>query len=132
MAAGIGLQLAFAILVILVPGGREFFNFLSALFVKVVGFAMEGSAFIFGDLAPHRTNSASCLPSRCCPPSSFFASLMAVLYHLNVMQKVVQAMAWVMQKILQCLRFGKPVGGGQRIRRPDRGAAGGAPLHLRA
>ena len=34
------------------------------------------------------------------PTVIFFSSLMAVLYHLGVMQRVVKAMAWVMQKTL--------------------------------
>jgi CNT family concentrative nucleoside transporter len=35
------------------------------------------------------------------PTIIFFASLMAVLYHLGIMQKIVQAMAWVMLKVLR-------------------------------
>jgi CNT family concentrative nucleoside transporter len=35
------------------------------------------------------------------PTIIFFASLMAVLYHLGLMQKVVQAMAWVMLKVMR-------------------------------
>ena len=36
VASGIGLQLMFAILVILVPGGRKVFELLSRIFVKVI------------------------------------------------------------------------------------------------
>lgn len=99
VAGGIGLQLAFAIIVILVPGGREFFNFLSGLFVKVVGFANEGAIFIFGDLARGEA-FGFVFAFQVLPTIIFFAALMAVLYHLNIMQRVVQAMAWVMQKVL--------------------------------
>jgi len=35
------------------------------------------------------------------PTIIFFASLMAVLYHIGLMQKIVQGMAWVMLKILR-------------------------------
>ena len=34
------------------------------------------------------------------PTIIFFASLMAVLYHLGVMQRIVQAMAWVMSRLM--------------------------------
>ena len=51
IAAGVSLQIVFAVIVILVPGGREFFNFISTIFVKVIDFALAGSQFIFGDLA---------------------------------------------------------------------------------
>jgi CNT family concentrative nucleoside transporter len=100
VASGVGLQLFFAILVILVPGGREFFEGLSRIFVTVIGFAMEGSAFIFGSLADP-SNLGFIFAFQVLPTIIFFASLMAVLYHLGLMQKVVQAMAWVMLKVMR-------------------------------
>jgi CNT family concentrative nucleoside transporter len=96
---GIGLQLAFAILVILVPGGRQFFQGLSAVFVQVISFALDGAAFIFGPLADP-SNLGFIFAFQVLPTIIFFASLMAVLYHLGLMQKVVQGMAWVMYKVL--------------------------------
>ena len=99
VASGIGLQISFAIIVILVPGGREFFNFLSTVFVKIISFAMDGAAFVFGDLA--RADAFGFVFAfQVLPTIIFFAALMGVLYHLGVMQKVVQGMAWVMQKIM--------------------------------
>jgi len=98
--SGIGLQLFFAILVILVPGGREFFEALSRIFVTIIGFAMEGSAFIFGSLADP-SNLGFIFAFQVLPTIIFFASLMAVLYHLGLMQKIVQAMAWVMLKVMR-------------------------------
>jgi len=100
VASGIGLQLFFAVLVILVPGGREFFEGLSRIFVTVIGFAMEGSTFIFGSLADP-SNLGFIFAFQVLPTIIFFASLMAVLYHLGLMQKVVQAMAWVMLKVMR-------------------------------
>jgi CNT family concentrative nucleoside transporter len=100
VVSGLGLQLFFAILVILVPGGREFFEGLSRIFVTVIGFAMEGSAFIFGSLADP-SNLGFIFAFQVLPTIIFFASLMAVLYHLGLMQKVVQAMAWVMLKVMR-------------------------------
>ncbi len=98
--SGIALQLTFAIIVILVPGGREFFDYFAKFFVKIVEFAIVGSAFIFGDLA--RIESFGFVFAfQVLPTIIFFASLMAVLYHLGVMQKIVQGMAWVMLKILR-------------------------------
>ncbi len=99
VAGGVGLQIAFAVLVILVPGGRELFDFLSRLFVKVVGFAMVGAEFIFADLADPMA-FGFVFAFQVLPTIIFFAALMGVLYHLGVMQKVVQGMAWVMQKVL--------------------------------
>ncbi len=99
VAAGISLQLAFAFIVILMPGGREFFNFLSGIFVTVIGFAKVGSTFIFGSLA-QADGIGFIFAFQVLPTIIFFAALMSVLYHIGAMQKVVQAMAWVMQKIM--------------------------------
>lgn len=100
VVAGVGLQIIFAIIVILVPGGREFFNLISQVFVKIVDFAMEGSQFIFGDLAK-ATEFGFIFAFQVLPTIIFFAALMSVLYHIGLMQKIVQAMAWVMQKVLK-------------------------------
>jgi len=100
IAAGVSLQIVFAIIVILVPGGREFFNFISRIFVKVIDFAMAGAEFIFGDLTKS-TEFGFIFAFQVLPTIIFFASLMGVLYHLGIMQKIVQGMAWVMQKLLR-------------------------------
>ena len=51
VVSGVALQLFFAVLVILVPGGREFFEALSAIFVRIISFSLEGATFVFGELA---------------------------------------------------------------------------------
>ena len=55
LASGLGLQLLFATLIILVPGGRDVFDFLSRIFVKIISFALDGAYFIFAQrLHPRR------------------------------------------------------------------------------
>jgi CNT family concentrative nucleoside transporter len=100
VASGIGLQLLFAVIVIIVPGGREFFEGLSSVFVRIISFAMEGAAFIFGPLA-NPANLGFIFAFQVLPTIIFFAALMAVLYHIGLMQKIVQAMAWVMLKVMR-------------------------------
>ncbi len=100
VASGVGLQLLFAIIVIIVPGGRDVFDFISRIFVQIIGFALQGASFIFGDLASIE-NFGFVFAFQVLPTIIFFASLMAVLYHLGIMQKIVQGMAWVMLKILR-------------------------------
>jgi CNT family concentrative nucleoside transporter len=90
----------FAVLVILVPGGREVFEWLSSVFVRIISFAMDGSAFIFGSLADP-SNLGFIFAFQVLPTIIFFASLMGVLYHIGFMQKVVAGMAWVMLKVLR-------------------------------
>ena len=98
--SGIALQLAFAIIVILVPGGKEFFEALSSIFVRIISFSLDGAAFIFGPLAEFET-LGFIFAFQVLPTIIFFASLMGVLYHLGIMQKIVQGMAWVMFKALR-------------------------------
>ncbi len=100
IAAGVGLQILFAIIVIMVPGGREFFDVISRVFVKVIDFAMIGAQFIFGDLA-NASEVGFIFAFQVLPTIIFFAALMSVLYHIGLMQKVVQGMAWVMLKVLR-------------------------------
>ena len=100
VASGIGLQLFFAGLVILFPGGSRFFEGLSRIFVTIISFATDGSSFIFGSLADP-SNLGFIFAFQVLPTIIFFASLMAVLYHLGLMQKIVQAMAWVMLKVMR-------------------------------
>jgi CNT family concentrative nucleoside transporter len=100
VASGILLQLMFAILVILIPEGRAVFEAMSRVFVRIISFAMDGSAFIFGPLAD-ASNIGFVFAFQVLPTIIFFASLMAVLYHIGLMQKIVQAMAWVMLKVLR-------------------------------
>jgi len=100
IVAGISLQIVFAVIVIMVPGGREFFDAVSRVFIKVIDFAMIGAQFIFGDLAL-ASEFGFIFAFQVLPTIIFFASLMAVLYHIGLMQKIVQAMAWVMLKVLR-------------------------------
>jgi CNT family concentrative nucleoside transporter len=100
VVAGVGLQLMFAVLVILVPGGRQFFEALSSIFVRIISFSLDGAAFIFGSLADP-SNLGFIFAFQVLPTIIFFAALMAVLYHVGIMQKVVQGMAWVMFKVLR-------------------------------
>ena len=100
VAAGIGLQVVFAIIVIMVPGGREFFDAISRVFVKIIDFAMVGGEFIFGDMTSFE-KFGFIFAFQVLPTIIFFASLMSVLYHIGFMQKIVQGMAWVMQKALR-------------------------------
>ena len=98
--AGVGLQVVFAVVVIIVPGGREFFDAISRVFVKIVDFALIGGQFIFGDLS-NADEFGFIFAFQVLPTIIFFASLMGVLYHIGLMQKIVQGMAWVMLKVLR-------------------------------
>ena len=103
VSLGLMLQIVFAIFVLKISYGQWFFGQISAVFVTILNFTNEGAQFVFGDLAkgPEQEDSFGFFFAfQVLPTIIFFASLMGVLYHLNVMQRVVQGMAWVMAKTM--------------------------------
>lgn len=113
VAVGLVLQISFAVLIlkgnelsqIFSPLGwpKLFFNFVSRVFVKILSFTTEGASLIFGRLAhsPEVSDSLGFFFAfQVLPSIIFFSSVMSLLYYLGIMQKVVQAMAWVMYKLM--------------------------------
>ncbi len=100
VVTGISLQIAFAALVLLVPGGRDVFDALGKGFVKVLSFVNEGSSFIFGSLM-NTEQYGFIFAFQVLPTIIFFSALMGVLYHLNVMQAIVRVMAWSITKVMR-------------------------------
>ncbi|HNR90932.1 MAG TPA: nucleoside transporter C-terminal domain-containing protein [Dokdonella sp.] len=97
---GVLLQIAFAALVLLVPGGREVFDWLGHGFVKVLNFVNAGSNFIFGSLMD-TSKMGFIFAFQVLPTIIFFSALMGVLYHLGVMQAIVRGMAWAITKVMR-------------------------------
>lgn len=97
---GVALQIVFAMFVLLVPGGRDVFDVLGGVFVRLLDFTREGSSFIFGDLA--RSDKFGVIFAvQVLPTIIFFAALMGVLYHLGVMQAIVKGLAWVITRVMR-------------------------------
>ena len=97
---GVTLQILFAMLVLLVPGGRDVFDTLGGVFVKLLDFTREGSGFIFGDLA-RAEKFGVIFAVQVLPTIIFFAALMGVLYHLGVMQAIVKGLAWAITRVMK-------------------------------
>ena len=100
VSTGVILQIAFAALVLLVPGGRQVFDWLSHGFVAILGFVNEGSNFIFGSLMDIETYGFI-FAFQVLPTIIFFAALMGVMYHLGVMQFIVRMMALAITKVMR-------------------------------
>ena len=113
VATGIGLQLIFAVFVILTPWGSIVFDAIGSFFVTIINFTFDGAEFVFGALANQSvfnqafpdgttgTQGGFIFAFQVLPTIIFFSSLMSVLYHLGMMQKIVQGMAWVMAKSMR-------------------------------
>ena len=99
IAVGLGLQLALAIFVLWIPVGQLVFETLGNGFVALIGFTQAGSSFLFGDLADP-ASFGFVFAFQVLPTIIFFASLMACLYHLGLMQRIVEAMAFVMARLM--------------------------------
>lgn len=118
---GIGLQVAFAVFILKTPLGAEIFSSVNEVVVALLGFTVDGARFIFGDLVFNSvpvgegvagTNAPVAVePGRVAQTGAFFAfnvlptiiffsSLMTVMYHLGVMQRIVKGFAWVMQRTM--------------------------------
>ena len=98
VAWGLGLQFAFALLVLKTPFSqvlRAISNAVAALF----GYANVGSAFVFGKLADSDAVGVI-FAFQVLPIIIFIASFFAILYYLGIMQVVVKAMAVAMQKTM--------------------------------
>lgn len=103
VAVGILLQFAFAFLVVRTTAGREIFNAISKFFVYLFSFAADGAQFVFGVLAkgPGQPDSLGMIFAfQVLPTIIFFASFMAIMYYLGIMQKIVQGIAWVMARLM--------------------------------
>lgn len=116
---GMGLQLILGILVLKTGPGQELFKFANDAITKLLSFTGDGASFLFGNMAkqgnmpvgpggnfgPVKGDGSvaevgAFFAFGVLPTIIFFSSLMAVLYHLGVMQMVVKGVAWVMQRTM--------------------------------
>ncbi|MEZ6129648.1 MAG: nucleoside transporter C-terminal domain-containing protein [Planctomycetaceae bacterium] len=95
VGGGLLLQLVLVALILKTDQGQQVFRSLGQAFNGMLGFVDGGCALIFGDNFAEHYFAFRVLPS-----IVFFSSLMAVLYHLGVMQFVVRILGKVLQKTL--------------------------------
>src|SRR3984885_2711915 len=97
---GLGLQIAFAFLVFYWTRGQMLFFRLGNAVNKLLAYAFVGSEFVFGELGKQRSSIGFIFAFQVLPTIIFIASLCALLYYLGVMQVVIRAAAWVMQRVM--------------------------------
>lgn len=99
---GLGLQLIFALFILKTPMGKPVFGFLDKVVSKLISFSDAGSDFLFTSFVPDVGFHPSLInfAFRALPTIIFFSSLMAVLYHLGIIQFVVKWIARAMQKTM--------------------------------
>ncbi len=99
VAWGLGLQFAFALLVLKTPAGQATFAWIGDKITKLLGFARFGSSFVFGELGTPG-NTVATFAFQVLPTIIFIASLFAILYYLGIMQLIVLAFAKVMTRFM--------------------------------
>lgn len=98
--AGIGLQLVIAFLLIRFKPVVEVYNYLAGLVTKLLSFSQEGASFLFGDLVDSSQGWGFIFVVQVLPTIVFFASVMSILYHLGIMQRVVAGLAAVLKMVI--------------------------------
>ena len=96
---GIVLQLVFGLFILKTPIGADIFEGARSLFQNVLNYTNEGSKFIFGDLT-NPSKFGFIFAFLVLPTIIFMSSLMSVLYHIGIMQKVVEWTAMLMVKVM--------------------------------
>lgn len=103
---GMALQLLFCVIVLgipalAIPGPlRFFFEAANNGINAALDFTLEGSRFIFGDLIDTK-KFGFIFAVQVVPTIIFVGSLMSVLYHVGIMQKVTHVFAVIMQKTMK-------------------------------
>ena len=101
VAWGAGLQVGLAVLMLLTPVGTSFFLGVNRAVQGLLQYTMAGTEFLMGSGDAGEIHSAlHCFLFLVLPTIIFFSSLMAVLYHLGVMQWIVRGIAWVLRKTM--------------------------------
>ncbi len=104
---GVVLQFAFGLFILHTEAGAKLFGGCQAAVNKFIGFANEGNRLVFGPLAN------SDLMGKAFGPSDAFlfvivvtgtviliSAVSSLLYHYNILQAIVRAMAWVMRRLM--------------------------------
>jgi CNT family concentrative nucleoside transporter len=112
VAMGLCFQIVFALVVLKTAAGAALFTTLGNGFNRLVSFANVGATFVFGPLAD--TNAWGQIAGVLGPGASgvliafqvlpiiiFVAALMAILYHLGVMQVLVRLFAVMMHRMMR-------------------------------
>jgi CNT family concentrative nucleoside transporter len=97
---GLGLQIGLAVLVLRWTSGQKLFLRAGDGVKKLLSYAFDGSEFLFGELGKQHSSIGFIFAFQVLPTIIFIAALFALLYYLGVMQVIIRAAAWVMQRVM--------------------------------
>ena len=119
VATGLGLQAVFGLIVLKTTAGRAVFAAIGDAITRLLTVQEQGARFVFGNLVQSTVpvgapgaggavdtsagmvaQTGAFFAFNVLPTIIFFSALMSVLYYLGIMQKIVKALAFVMQRTL--------------------------------
>jgi CNT family concentrative nucleoside transporter len=108
VVSGLALQFILAFCILRTEGGNRFFTVANDSVAALLKYADEGSKFVFGPLG-----NGDFLAEKWGPDNAFIffvtvtgtiilvSALSSLLYHYGILQRVVQGLAWVMQRVMK-------------------------------
>ena len=93
---GIALQLIFGVLILKSSFGLSLFQFLGAIMGRFLDFSDAGAKLVFGDNFAEHFIAFKILPT-----IIFFSAVISLLYHYQILPRLVAAMGWVMMKTMK-------------------------------
>src|SRR5258705_2903957 len=100
VAWGLGLQLAFALVVLKAEIGRRMFQAAGSAVNRLLSYSFEGSKFVFGALGAQGSSMGFFFAFQVLPTVIFIAAFFAVLYHYGIMQFIIKLAAKVMTRFM--------------------------------
>lgn len=93
--SGIALQFLLAVIILYTKPGQFVFDSVRIFITRLIGFSESGSEFVFGAAFKEHFFAFSVLPT-----IIFVSSLMTVLFHLGILQKIVEFIARIMVYVM--------------------------------
>ena len=100
VGGGVGLQFFLAFLILLVPGVKDVFEFISGGFVSFLKFSEAGAQFMFGGLVTDMNTFGYIFAFQVLPTIVFFSAVSSILYYYGILQFIIKYAAKVMMKVL--------------------------------
>ena len=99
------IQAGIGALVLYFPWGKLILTNLAEIVSSILSYSQDGISFLFGNLANQSWNNIGFVFAiNVLPVIVFFAALIAVLYHIRIMELVIRLIGGALQSALKCSR----------------------------
>ena len=106
---GTVLPLLFALFLFIFPAGARIFIFINDVLIRLLDSSAAGARFLFGRLAlppgttgdQGETSLGFILAFQALPTIVFFSALMSILYHCNILPRIIRGFAWLFTRLMK-------------------------------